>query len=162
MLRSPQACGRCDALLIDPMRKTTGAGAEGHPRPEGGRRLSRGGDEGRGARGLGPRSARTNGVAERVQRLVARDIDSVGELELLLLAWSTVGRAWTGEQASRELRTSLVSASARLEDLRRKGLLERGPDGYAYSLAGERDAAVAELASAYATHRTRIVELIYG
>ena len=113
---------------------------------------------------LGPRSAvsrERDVIPAHVRRLVTRHIKSVSELEILLLARTTKGRAWNADDASRELRTSPASASLRLDQLARKGFLARGSDGYRYVASGELDATVAELELAYATYRTRIVTLIF-
>ena len=56
-----------------------------------------------------------------MRRLIADHIDSVEQLEILLLLYQHPERAWTAEAVARELRDLALSAGDRLEDLARGG-----------------------------------------
>lgn len=103
----------------------------------------------------------SNSVSDSVRQFLARYISSVAQLELLLLARRTKPRAWSADEAGRELRTSWQSAASHLRELTRSGFVECVADRYRYAAEGELDAAVGELERAYATYRTRIVSMIF-
>jgi hypothetical protein len=96
-----------------------------------------------------------------VRRFVGRHINSVEQLELLLLLRRRAGVTITPEAASRELRTAPGSAAARLEELTRAGLLRREGDAYVYAQSRELDRLLQAVESAYASYRTRFISMIF-
>jgi predicted ArsR family transcriptional regulator len=102
----------------------------------------------------------------RVQRLITAHIDSIEKLEVLLLLRSRVEQPWSAEAVARELRISEASASRRLADLTARGLLEpdtASPPLYRFAPARSDDeAAVAELAQAYAERRVSVISFIFS
>lgn len=101
-----------------------------------------------------------------VRRLIAEDIDSVEQLEILLLLFQHPERTWTAESVARELRVSALSAGERLEDLTYDGLVVRvdGSEGeYRYGPeTPSRDEAVRGLATAYSERRVTVINLIFS
>ena len=109
---------------------------------------------------------RTGDLPEVVGRFITERIDSVEQLEILLLLHRHPERTWTAEAVARELRISALSAGERLEDLARDAILSRG-EGPAveYRYAPARpglEEAVAGLARAYAERRVTVINLIFS
>jgi hypothetical protein len=97
-----------------------------------------------------------------VRRFLDEHIDSVEQLDSLLLLRQERGRTLSAEDVSRRLRGSPASVQARLETLASHGLVEQTGDGYAYTRAGADDALVAELAGCYRTRRPAVIEAIFA
>lgn len=99
-----------------------------------------------------------------VQQFVLRHIDSIEQLEVLLLLRAHADRAYSPEEVSRELRTAPASAVHRLATLARSGLVVEAPAGaYRYApRTSDLDAAASELADAYAVRRFAVTTLIYS
>lgn len=104
-------------------------------------------------------------LPEGVRRLIADSIDSVEQLEILLLLLQHPERTWTAETVARELRVSSLSAGDRLEDLTRDALLARVKGGEEYRYApgsAALDEAVRGLATAYTERRVTVINLIFS
>jgi hypothetical protein len=108
----------------------------------------------------------TSDLPEEVRRFIAHHIDSVEQLEILLLLHQQPGRAWSSEAVARELRIPSKSAGERLEDMVHDGPLSRqgvSPEEYRYGPESMKlDDAVRGLATRYATHRVSVINLIYS
>lgn len=100
-----------------------------------------------------------------VQAFVTDHIDSIEQLEVLLLLCKEPERVWSLEQLSSELRGSPRSIRRRLDDLcamKLAQLTTGTPDTFRYQPDDERKAAtVAALAGLYRTYRVAITELIF-
>lgn len=108
------------------------------------------------------------GIPESARRLIAAHIESVAQLEILLLLRESPERLWSAADVARELRSSTELAEASLGRLSRAGLaaVEVGEGGtpcfrFAPSAPGSA-AAVEQVASAYATHKTALIALIFS
>lgn len=98
-----------------------------------------------------------------VRMLIARKLDSIPELEALLLFRDDAGRAWTAEAAGRRLYVSTAVAASIVERLRERGFLACSGDTYRY--APESDAlaqAVEQLAEAYSRHLVAVTNLVHA
>ncbi len=109
---------------------------------------------------------RAGELPEAVLRFIVDRVDSVEQLEILLLLHRHPERAWNAESLARELRISAFSGGERLEDLMRAGLLAR-VDGSAHDFryAPETpalDESVSGLATAYAKRRVTVINLIFS
>src|SRR6185503_6531472 len=83
-----------------------------------------------------------------VLSFIADHIDSVPQLEALLLMWDTAPQAWTAEQLSRRIYVPASTAAGLLADLeRRKLVIAAGDGGYAFNRESV-DAAVVPAVSA--------------
>ena len=105
-------------------------------------------------------------LSDSLQDFLRRYIDSVEQLEILLLLRSS-GRPWTASEITRELATSAVSAAARLDSLASARLAVRSGDGdgrtYAYKPADAKiRRAVDELAEVYPRRRVAIITFIFA
>ncbi|MEW6272677.1 MAG: hypothetical protein AB1689_25640 [Thermodesulfobacteriota bacterium] len=107
----------------------------------------------------------SRGIPEHVQRFVREHIDSVEQLDVLLLLFRTSPREWSAVAVSRELRIDPVSAARRLDDFHARELLtvRAGDEAllYSYVRGGPNDEAIADLATAYAERRTTLIQFIF-
>ncbi|MEO8063610.1 MAG: helix-turn-helix domain-containing protein [Pseudomonadota bacterium] len=104
------------------------------------------------------------GIPERVLNFIESAIDTVPELEALLLLREHDSRWWSDEDVAARTYVSRKEASRILETLRRRGLivLEADPAKYRYA-PGNPDTTrlMAEVASAYQHHLMPIANLIH-
>ena len=101
-----------------------------------------------------------------VKQLLARHIQSVEQLEVLLLLRSQPQRAWTAAEVFEVIRSSEPSIAARLQAFTAQGFLveEKGPPAkYRFAPKDQNlDAAVDQTATAYQTWRVRVIEAIFA
>jgi hypothetical protein len=103
-----------------------------------------------------------------IQTFVVDHLDSIEQVEVLLLLRERRERAWTPSELSRELRSAPESVAKRLRGLLDKKLVtlysEKGPGGellYSYQPPSEKaDHLVGELAEQYRTRRFSVINLI--
>ncbi len=97
------------------------------------------------------------------QRLIARHVDSVGALELLLLVRGQPDRVWTRDAVREELACPPAWAERELERLRHGGLVRREADGYRFAPSSARQrAAVDSVARACERDRAAVTRLIFA
>jgi hypothetical protein len=102
-------------------------------------------------------------IPETVRRFVIANIDSVPELEAVLLLRSHADRDWSAEDAGARLYVSVMMAAHVLGVLTQRGLLSMTGERYRYAPAStELDAAVATLAATYATNLIAVTHLIHS
>jgi hypothetical protein len=99
-----------------------------------------------------------------VRALIARDINSVEQLETLLMLRAEPTRAWTPEEVSAELRTQPHSVALRLDDLVRSRLVEEAEPGRFRYAPPKPEVArdVDGLADAYAKRRVSVISAIFS
>lgn len=101
-----------------------------------------------------------------MRRLIAEHIDSVEQLEILLLLHQHPERSWTAESVARELRVSPMSAGDRLKDMARAAILSKvkGTEAeYRYTPENPQlGEAVSGLATAYSERRVTVINLIFS
>jgi hypothetical protein len=105
-----------------------------------------------------------NGISQFVIDFLNEQIDSVLELEVLLLVRESAPRQWTAADLSIALKIDSTWAAAELEKFGARQILARGDNSaYFYAPANESlDATIKSVAHAYATHRVRIIGLIFS
>jgi hypothetical protein len=101
-------------------------------------------------------------ISEPVRQLIARHIVSIEQLEILLLLREHRARSWTPAQVNDRLQSSLLSVTARLDDLAGRGLLHRDSDQFRYDATEELEAVVAALARDYCERRYSVIDLIFS
>jgi hypothetical protein len=102
-------------------------------------------------------------IPEDVRRLVIEAIDSVPELEALLLLRTHRERAWSVDEAGARLYVSVTVANHVLTALTARGLLAKQDQQYRYGPAKpDVDDVVAHLASTYATNLIAVTRLIHA
>ena len=98
-------------------------------------------------------------IPAAVQRLIAERLDSIPELEAVLLFREDSARAWTAEEAGRRLYVSTPVAAHILSTLGQRGFLVERDDLYRYAPeSDELAAAVDQLSVAY---RRRLVDVTH-
>jgi hypothetical protein len=107
------------------------------------------------------------GIPAVVLQFLELHITSIEQLEVLLLLRDQPGRAWTAEEVSRHLRSSVMSIQGRLNDLASRRLLavtqvEKG-EAYLYAPGDDETAQTVDgLAKAYKERRLTVINHIYG
>jgi hypothetical protein len=106
-----------------------------------------------------------DGIPPEVRRFLSRYIQSVEQLEVLLLVASKGDKGWTVGEVYNVIRSSESSVRQRLESFAADGLLTVSagpPTTYAFAPSdGEVRTAIAKTASVYQSLRVRIVEAIF-
>ena len=106
------------------------------------------------------------GIPEDVVTFLTDRIDSVEQLEVLLLLQQTPETEWTGESVARHLYREPTSVGRRLGVLRLQGLLhasEGENPTFRYAPSSDTlDATVRRLATAYAERRVSVLAIIAG
>lgn len=102
------------------------------------------------------------GFSATFRNFVRRYIDSVEQVEVLLILRANAARAWSIDEISAILRSSPHSIGARLSHLAALGLAAGDPgEGYRYAASGTDDAAVEELEREYGERRFSVIEMIF-
>ena len=102
-------------------------------------------------------------VTDEVRAFIQAHIQSVEQLEVLLLLRRERSRLFSGDDAARELRVHPSSASRWLEDLAARRLVVRDSERFRYGPDGpqlERD--INGLAVAYADARVAVIQQIFS
>jgi hypothetical protein len=103
------------------------------------------------------------GIPENIERLIFAHIDSVEQIEVILLLKAQPEKWWTPEAISGELRTNPKSIQSRLSRTRRLRLFDVQGNAYRYS---PKDPAMGnlidELADCYRIRKHKILELIFS
>jgi hypothetical protein len=98
-----------------------------------------------------------------VARFIAAEIDSVGQLEVLLLLRGTPDKQWTAREVARALVSQAVSVAYWLDRMVNSGLLTAVDDSYRYAPATpEVERTVDALAESFATYRVAVIGLIFS
>ena len=108
----------------------------------------------------------TGGIPDDVARFITDYIDSVEQLEVLLLLRASGSKEWTAESIARELRINPESVATRLATMHAQGLLalvdEEG-GVYRYEPASSNtDRVVRGLADTYSQRRVSVITLIFS
>jgi hypothetical protein len=102
-------------------------------------------------------------VPAPVRRFIAGHIESVGQLEVLLLLRAAADKEWTTDEVARAVVTQPASAEGWLEMLRANGLLARADGRFRYSPpSAEVERAIDDLAESYAKYRVAVIGLIFS
>lgn len=98
-----------------------------------------------------------------VTRFIAKHIESVAQLEVLLLLRAAADKQWTAQEVARALVTQPESAAASwLEDLAKRGLATEHRGSYRYDPPRELERPLDDLAESYAKYRVSVVALIFA
>jgi hypothetical protein len=102
------------------------------------------------------------GLPEDVQRFLHQNIDSVEQLEVLLLLWRTPERGWSSEEVATAVYSHPSSIARRLALLLGQGLLREREQGcYQYApRSAELHHTVTRLDHAYRERRVAVITLI--
>ncbi|MGH7524306.1 MAG: hypothetical protein ACREK8_08375 [Gemmatimonadales bacterium] len=102
-------------------------------------------------------------IPEHVRSLIRRQIDSVAELEAILLLRKSPEREWSADQAGARLYVSPAVAAYVLAMLARKGFFEEQEDCYRYApVDPELRRDVDDLAQIYSIDLVSVTNLIHA
>ena len=103
-----------------------------------------------------------NGLPDDVHLFIYHNIDSVEQLEVLLLARQSPGRSWTPDDMAREIYSHPSSIAQRFAGLLGHGLMrESAPGWFQYApRSRELDQTVSHVAEAYRERRVAVISLI--
>ncbi|HEU4407639.1 MAG TPA: hypothetical protein VFS43_20405 [Polyangiaceae bacterium] len=100
---------------------------------------------------------------DELKRFVATHLDTVDQLEVLLLLQRRPAEVWTPQRVSDELRTSPMSAAVRLARLCATGLCEEVEGGVRLRPADASvERAIQLVTAAYRERRVSLIALIYA
>ncbi|HVX42185.1 MAG TPA: hypothetical protein VHB25_21670 [Gemmatimonadaceae bacterium] len=109
----------------------------------------------------------SQGISESLRAFIREHIQSVEQMEVLLLLYSTTPKEWSAVRVARELRIDAMSASRRLADFAERGLISAraGDEALLYWYEGSspnNDRAIAELDRANRERRTTLIGVIFS
>jgi hypothetical protein len=102
-------------------------------------------------------------ISEIVKRLIAESIDSIPEVEAILLLRDHPSRDWTADDAGQRLYVSRPVAAHVLSMLAERGFFLRTGETYRYGPANDAmRTAVDELAAAYSQRLIDVTQLVHS
>jgi hypothetical protein len=103
------------------------------------------------------------GVPAEVRRFIAAEIESVGQLEVLLLLRGAVDKNWTADEVARALVMQTPSVESWLEKMAARGLLAAADDRYRFAPpTAEVERTIDGLAESYARYRVAVIGVIFS
>ena len=103
------------------------------------------------------------GVPAEVRRFIAAEIESVGQLEVLLLLRGVADKTWTADEVARALVMQAPSVATWLDQMAARGLLRAGGGGYRFAPpAADVEHTIDRLAESYATYRVAVIAAIFS
>ena len=103
-------------------------------------------------------------ITTDIERFIHDNINSVEQLEVLLLLFSPPQKEWSAVEASQKLCRQPDSVAARLEDLRDRGILSVRAEAqllYRYVSSASQDAVIRGLERAYEVRKDAVIRLIF-
>jgi DNA-binding IclR family transcriptional regulator len=100
-------------------------------------------------------------LSPNVERFLSSYIETVDQLEILLLLHADAARLWSAGEIGVRMRRPEASTRARLELMCRQGHVERDDDRFRYS-PGAHDADVESVEQSFATRRAAVIEAIFA
>jgi DNA-binding IclR family transcriptional regulator len=100
-----------------------------------------------------------------LQRFIARHIQSVEKLEILLLFFREPQRTWLSSEVFHSIQSSPASVNQKLDELVSEGFLARGKDETRFSFQPKTTtirAHVEALDTAYRERRIKVIESIFS
>lgn len=105
-------------------------------------------------------------IPEELLQFLRDHIDSVEQIEILVLLCQSGERAWTAEEVAKELRSSQSSVAKRLEEFAAKKFLKNvDPSVQRYQFAPADDAVkrrIEELKELYKVRRVTVIDTIFS
>jgi hypothetical protein len=104
-------------------------------------------------------------IPDHVLAFIRERIDSIEQIEVLLLLKNNAAKEWTAEEVSRALSTQPDSAASRLADFHSQGIVAmKVTPGktYRYQANTLLDATIRDLGEAYSKYPVRVISLIYA
>lgn len=106
--------------------------------------------------------AASSGLGADVERFVAQHIQSIEQLEVLLLLVRTAPRDWTADAIAAELRVAAPSVTQRLQDLERRNLVVQARAAHRYNPQIRENAVILKVADANRERRVALIAFIFS
>lgn len=106
-----------------------------------------------------------SGLPNETHEFLVKNIDSLEELEVLLLLRSDPSRRWSVADVNERIRSSQSSVGNRLKKLMGSGFANSEDNGVTYQYSprdGSMDARVKQLAEVYRERRMKVIEAIFS
>lgn len=99
-----------------------------------------------------------------LQKFIARHIESVEKLEILLLLGNSPDKAWSGQEVYQQIQSSPNSVNQKLKDLVAEGLAQREADELFRYKPKTKELAeqVRAISEAYQTRRIKVIQSIFS
>lgn len=101
-------------------------------------------------------------TSKDVDQFITNAIDTVPQLEALLLLWKKRPRVWSLPDLAAGLYIAVEETKSALDPLERQGLVTRNPAGEYSYLAGPHDALIAAVDETYRRELVRISRMIHS
>jgi hypothetical protein len=101
-------------------------------------------------------------IPAHVRRFIARHIDSISALDVLLLLRAAPDKAWAPADVARALVSSETAATGQLDHLCAHRLVAAEESAFRYAPSGEDGRVIDELAECYARRRNAVIGVIFG
>lgn len=102
-----------------------------------------------------------DGIPAELRDFIVKSIDSVGQLEALLLLRDNADEAWSILQLAKRLYVNEAEAASILAHLVEQGFVIQQDESYRYDRLGKQAATIDRLAEAYARQLIPITNLIH-
>jgi hypothetical protein len=102
----------------------------------------------------------TDDFSSDVKEFLDRNIDSIEQLEVLLLLWKNAGRHYQPLAVVNEIASSPDSISQRLRTLVTIGLVSESPNGFRYKPDQSHDVLVEKVANVYSERRVSLISYL--
>lgn len=101
-------------------------------------------------------------ITREIERFIHDNINSVEQLEVLLLIAAAPQRGWNALDVSQKLHRQPESVAMRLADLQKRGFLSVEPEAvYRYACDARQNALVEGLGRAYQVRQDAVIALIF-
>jgi hypothetical protein len=105
----------------------------------------------------------SNEFPANLRQFISQNIESLAQLEVVLLLYREVERAWTTEDIAKELYIAPEMAEVILNDLSRRGMVANDGKAFRYNSDGaSNDEMLALLTEAYRERRVAVITEIYS
>jgi len=102
-------------------------------------------------------------IPAAVEKFIRRHIDSVEQLEVLILLRENPEREWSAASVARELRSTTSAIQLRLDRLVDHRFVTKSHNGtYSFDAQAQIASEIDELIATYRTRRTTIIEMIFA
>ena len=104
-------------------------------------------------------------ITPEIERFIHDNINSIEQMEILLLLFSPPKKEWSAIQVSQKLYRQPESAAVRLEELRDRGILSVREEGqllYRYIPNSHQDAVIRGLDRAYQIRKDAVIDLVFN
>lgn len=102
-------------------------------------------------------------VPDSVENFIRKNINSVEQLEVLILLRRQPDREWSPREVAQEMRSTTSAIELRLEDLVNRRLAKRSESGtYSFAAPAKVATVIDETAGQYSARRTTIIQMIFS